>query len=46
MQASVSLSTDFNNLFSARGSIVSGMEDSMREKEFEKILFGTGQWAF
>ena len=39
MKASVSLSQDFNKLFSMADSVASGLEDFMREKEFEKILF-------
>jgi hypothetical protein len=39
MKASVSLSQDFNKLFSMADSVASGMEDSMREREFERILF-------
>jgi hypothetical protein len=39
MKASVSLSQDFNRLFSMANSVASGMEDSMREREFERILF-------
>jgi hypothetical protein len=39
MKASVSLSQDFNNLFSMADSVASGIEDLMREKEFERILF-------
>jgi hypothetical protein len=39
MKASVSLSQDFNRLFSMTNSVASGLEDSMREREFERILF-------
>lgn len=34
MKGSISLSQDFNKLFSMGDSVASGLEDSMREREF------------